>query len=1455
MSLNTDYIDEREIERNGRLWNLFVQGLARGLKSARKSNSSPIIDKISDIDLDRELILYDENRNPVSFERLRILRTNPYVLILQGTYDRKQFVLKYNMLFPDEYEMAVAIRGPRIAPSRAMTDGQGKNIIVTAWVEPLREWKGILLKRNKEGALDILSMFSQRAVRDHPDFEFLWADLLSQSLAAFKEVLRSGYYYGDDSSVENLLVAAGKNGAPAVQLIDFERSLVRAQENEWRLRKSIKGLLKELRYAIPVTSPNFGRVDDGRIAKLVSADYRSIETELAEFLGYISTVVAANASSSPVEKNKTGTGRRAISPQEVKFRDYFEDVFENNVKLFVLLSERMMLDEALRERTLERRDQLIQELLEYTRKYGPAQFEKREYKGVAAYVNEKIAVAVQLIGENNEPAAHWALFGVINRISEARIALFKERLGKGYGQPNIVRRKGRKLEVFQRRYRILPGGKRTMLDEAVSSYDTAWEAFRGMDDQIDSELYERIWTVKTWAVLTKITESVKSVNYDVNAAQLETVVESLNVILGSIVSPQGELKVEEKRIAKMVMTAARDMLAIGPRHIRTVIIFVEMAQKYLEIRRANIEKIVDRLQNARLQVLRDTSRERNNDLKGKVQWAIAQIRKNDISKAQKMIMGIRNRNDIKSEPDYAGIHGLLSVALRHLNEGLPEKATAAMELVLQQTNNADLLQSMMERLRDEWIARSLASTEPVSFENLSMEIFLHFAKKSQKLRGSPYQRFIWWAKFVQAAEIPLNIDNPEYKSQRIPNPVFQSASRYVSILESYALEKILKLRWIGTVPQARKLLEQISATKRSHLIREDLPRLVDALIKDFELDDEQGRIMQKLVWTEQRSSPLTRLSSPIQQRRILDGSLGPKAGRLSDKENKSIKSLAREFPHGRMDIDPALASHGRLYQIAKKRARELGGPVVIFNVDAHRDKRGEWFKRLATDANWAWRLERRGWAFVIHIPSYYNDNVPHVRQAKNWRSYKKRIRDQYQRCAQQAREVWLTIDFDFFSLQGESFDAEDQIGVYHMALDEAKDELKVLAKFFLKNGIIVRRVIPSHPSRMIQYLNTVQIAREGLSLEEYTGGLNAAIIKVFDKLADRQARPGDSSRPQRSSSPVTGKGQITILYKDFKMRIGLWVRGAHRAVYNRIFSGRENKKNLGTHTLAKNGIQHGLGLSFIERALTELQQHMLNHRRFLGQCVTVFGSARQTLNKKDYKDITWITREIRTHIVTGGGPGIMKAANKGARMPAVSRNNHIANKESIGLSIILPNEQNMNPFLTTSLNFKYFFSRKITFLRFSKAYVVAKGGFGTMDELFEVLALVDKGYMDTPLFLYPAKFYKPLVEFINRIKKEGYLTRPEADYDRLIVLCDEKSQVPAQVNRVKNVAHPLAIDFENIEKEFQRTRELLGDAKKSISIFGGGRALDKNKAYRAQIRRLTAYYVSRGINVIVRSSG
>lgn len=168
----------------------------------------------------------------------------------------------------------------------------------------------------------------------------------------------------------------------------------------------------------------------------------------------------------------------------------------------------------------------------------------------------------------------------------------------------------------------------------------------------------------------------------------------------------------------------------------------------------------------------------------------------------------------------------------------------------------------------------------------------------------------------------------------------------------------------------------------------------------------------------------------------------------------------------------------------------------------------------------------------------------------------------------------------------------------------------------------------------------------------------------------------------------------------------------------------------------------------------------------IGPCVSIFGSARLSQNAKHYRlaeEIAYLLTKKGFGIITGGGPGIMEAANKGA---------HFAGGKSVGLNIELPHEQHSNPFIDNDklLSFDHFFVRKVMFMKYSQGYIVLPGGFGTLDEMFEAITLIQTHKMVRfPVVLVSSAYWGGLINWINeQLLAEGMIGMEDMRLFRLV---------------------------------------------------------------------------------------
>lgn len=177
---------------------------------------------------------------------------------------------------------------------------------------------------------------------------------------------------------------------------------------------------------------------------------------------------------------------------------------------------------------------------------------------------------------------------------------------------------------------------------------------------------------------------------------------------------------------------------------------------------------------------------------------------------------------------------------------------------------------------------------------------------------------------------------------------------------------------------------------------------------------------------------------------------------------------------------------------------------------------------------------------------------------------------------------------------------------------------------------------------------------------------------------------------------------------------------------------------------------------------------------FVGPCVTVFGSARFREDHPDYQSAREMGRQIAAlglTTMTGGGPGTMEAANRGA---------FEAGGMSVGCNIKLPFEQKANPYVQTSITFEHFFVRKVMLVKYSYAFVIMPGGFGTMDEFFETLTLVQtKTLVRFPLVLFGKEYYRALFDYMGYMAQKGTISPEDLS---LVLLTDSPAEAAQHID-------------------------------------------------------------------------
>jgi uncharacterized protein (TIGR00730 family) len=190
----------------------------------------------------------------------------------------------------------------------------------------------------------------------------------------------------------------------------------------------------------------------------------------------------------------------------------------------------------------------------------------------------------------------------------------------------------------------------------------------------------------------------------------------------------------------------------------------------------------------------------------------------------------------------------------------------------------------------------------------------------------------------------------------------------------------------------------------------------------------------------------------------------------------------------------------------------------------------------------------------------------------------------------------------------------------------------------------------------------------------------------------------------------------------------------------------------------------------------------------VGPAVTVFGSARMSPRDPYYKAAVELAKGLAKHnlaVITGGGPGIMEAANKGAAL---------AKGKSIGLNIELPREQTGNRYANIPIHFHYFFSRKVCFVKYSIGFVFMPGGFGTLDEFYEVLTLVQTERIPAfPLILFGRQFWRGLIQWMKTTMQEKNRFISPGNLDLVTITDDPQEAISIILDYERRVGPPAIV--------------------------------------------------------------
>jgi len=564
------------------------------------------------------------------------------------------------------------------------------------------------------------------------------------------------------------------------------------------------------------------------------------------------------------QKPVVGVSRsRQPSSDEIRFHDYFEKIDGKAGALCVLLSQRMQGDPADLPGTLARRDELVNEILDIALKFTPQQFKELDYQEKARQLAALIVRAAQLIIDNNdEPAAISCLRAVSERINQIKTELLDRRIAGRSPLAATVSAQGGKVVVHQQRYQLQPDGESPMLSDSASKHESSWESFRSICDTIKNELNER-------RIIRGLIVELN--NLILRLAKGENIVPELKGILENL-GDIANLRVEEKRSAWRNISSASQVLQSGDRHRLTARGSLVKAVRCLETRSQRLAVKARYNLDNRLGKIEEHIKGRNNNLKERIE-AIENILKNSSSQspaarqlrveaAQGRMYGIVRLKAVKGQPDLSLLYGVLWQALRSLKAGeevesFCHQARAGIDL---SSSTFTAWREYIQGLVNVELNAAVAADPIAVFEKI-------FQQSTQQLArgGLVKEQAIYWARLYQAIFIPLNIDGAQ-RGERVPNPVFKAATFYQDILKRYTLAKLIDWRLMSenTRKNTVAFLRQIQeTTRRTHLIREDLPGLMTAIADDYKLNDAQRTLLKGCVRLEPRTAPMPQVDDPL----------------------------------------------------------------------------------------------------------------------------------------------------------------------------------------------------------------------------------------------------------------------------------------------------------------------------------------------------------------------------------------------------------------------------------------------------------------------------------------------------------------------------------------------------------------------------------------------------------------
>ncbi|MBU4311182.1 MAG: type II toxin-antitoxin system RelE/ParE family toxin, partial [Candidatus Omnitrophica bacterium] len=547
---------------------------------------------------------------------------------------------------------------------------------------------------------------------------------------------------------------------------------------------------------------------------------------------------------------------------EPKAQYYFETVIKLNLRLIDITARRIKMRNEGRTRELEETydelDEIVERIKGFINEIEFALYPKyitRE-RNIRVEAKVKLEKAISLIEKRNEPAANAVLASVAGSFARELISLMSWRLKK---RERSRRRAGfeaktQRFWVLQGqnvKYPISPQASTTFRIYEPRHHDLLWEAFRSIDHQTKTEIEELLWLRDSYK---KLDEIKRYLDREISQAYTLKKGRQLQIPSEKIEYIQENLAQIRQRLDKVIL-GVKDIirysldLALGLNKIgefkasRTILGVTLM---FITLRGKAVRNIIENIQRGRLTQLRKVAEGRNQELLNRIDNILNALRRGDTRSAFSKIQGFLRAKRLTvcfKEPEFWWAKQLLGYSGRLLQKGDIERAEQRLKIVKTKIKEAQTLGQFMQNFRDLYATSNLKVRRLSEQEAFNMT-FERFIKKAHLNKGSP-EADLWWTRFYRASFIPLKIDNPQNKSERILNPLFQAVTDLITIKQTQHFKLLLrtfKTRKPHTFKEITRLINQ-NKTNYFGLSKGEKSELLDTLALDYQLSEEEKQIL------------------------------------------------------------------------------------------------------------------------------------------------------------------------------------------------------------------------------------------------------------------------------------------------------------------------------------------------------------------------------------------------------------------------------------------------------------------------------------------------------------------------------------------------------------------------------------------------------------------------------------